>query len=146
MEVLGVKRLTFSTGHPLRSLLRSGSKKIRPDLSPDEQRVLEHGHIRLLIGPEDIARCDQAIIEDHYHHNVTLVGEHLRYAVVYKEQWLAVATWSSAAFPIKDRDQFIRADTMHRLTAKLTLVETGVSTHYHRRPRKHRPEEPEKPL
>jgi hypothetical protein len=35
------------------------------------------------------------------------VGEHLRYAFIYKGQWLAVATWSSAAFHIKDRDQFI---------------------------------------
>ena len=38
---------------------------------------------------------------------MTLVGEHLRYAFIYKGQWLAVATWSSAAFHIKDRDQFI---------------------------------------
>lgn len=83
------------------------STKKRPDLSPDEQHVLEHGHIRLLICPEDIIRCDQAIIKHHYLHNVTLVGEHLRYAFVYKNQWLAVATWSSAAFHIKDRDQFI---------------------------------------
>jgi predicted transposase YbfD/YdcC len=38
---------------------------------------------------------------------VALVGEHLRYAFVYKGRWLAVATWSSAAFHIKDRDRFI---------------------------------------
>jgi predicted transposase YbfD/YdcC len=77
------------------------------DLSTDEQHILEHGHIRLLTSPEDIARCDQAIIEHHYLHNVTLVGEHLRYAFIYKGRWLAVATWSAAAFHIKDRDAFI---------------------------------------
>jgi hypothetical protein len=83
------------------------SKNKRRDLSPDEQHVLEHGHIRLLTSAEDIARCDEAIVEHHYLQDVTLVGEHLRYAFVYKGQWLAVATWSSAAFHIKDRDQFI---------------------------------------
>jgi hypothetical protein len=83
------------------------SKHKRRDLSAEEQHVLEHGHLRLLTSPEDIARCDQAIRQHHYLHDVTLVGEHLRYAFIYKGQWLAVATWSSAAFHIKDRDQFI---------------------------------------
>ena len=83
------------------------SKTKRRDLSPEEQHILEHGHLRLLTSPEDIAQCDEAIIKHHYLHNVTLVGEHLRYAFIYKGQWLAVATWSSAAFHIKDRDQFI---------------------------------------
>jgi Druantia protein DruA len=77
------------------------------ELTADEQHVLEHGHLRLLTRAEDIARCDQIIIEHHYLHDVSLVGEHLRYAFVYQGQWLAVATWSSAAFHIKDRDQFI---------------------------------------
>lgn len=83
------------------------SKYKRRDLSEAEQHVLEHGHIRLLGVPEDIARCDQAIVEHHYLHNVSLVGEHLRYAFIYKGRWLAVATWSAASFHIKDRDQFI---------------------------------------
>jgi hypothetical protein len=83
------------------------SKKKRRDLPPDEQHVLEQGHLRLLTSPEDSARCDQTIIQHHYLHNVTLVGEHLRYAFLYKGQWLAVATWSSASFHIKDRDRFI---------------------------------------
>jgi len=83
------------------------SKNRRHKLSADEQHVLEHGHLRLLSSPEDIARCDQAIIQHHYLHDVTLVGEHLRYAFLYKGQSLALATWSSAAYHIKDRDQFI---------------------------------------
>jgi hypothetical protein len=83
------------------------SKNKRRELSPDEQHVLEHGHIRLLTSPEDIARCDRAIVKHHYLQSVSLVGEHLRYAFVYRGQWLAVATWSAAAFHIKDRDQFI---------------------------------------
>jgi hypothetical protein len=83
------------------------SKSKRPELSREEQHVLDYGHIRLLSSAEDIARCDQAIIEHHYLHHVSLVGEHLRYAFIYQGRWLAVATWSAAAFHIKDRDQFI---------------------------------------
>ena len=74
------------------------SKNKPRDLSPEEQHVLEHGQIRLLSLPKDVSRCDDAIIKHHYLHDVTLVGEHLRYAFIYKGQWLAVATWSSAAF------------------------------------------------
>ena len=83
------------------------SKNKRRELSPEEQQVLEQGHVCLLTSPGHINRCDQAIVEHHYLHSVSLVGEHLRYAFVYKGRWLAVATWSAAAFHIKDRDQFI---------------------------------------
>lgn len=83
------------------------SKNKCRELSPEEQLVLEQGHVCLLTSSGDINRCDQAIVEHHYLHSVSLVGEHLRYAFVYKGRWLAFATWSAAAFHIKDRDQFI---------------------------------------
>jgi hypothetical protein len=83
------------------------SKQKRRDLSADEQRILENGYIRLLTSPQDIARCDALIVQHHYLHSVSLVGEHLRYAFIYRGKWLAVATWSSAAFHLKDRDAFI---------------------------------------
>jgi hypothetical protein len=86
------------------------SQRKRRDLTADEQRILENGHLRLLTRPEDIARCDELIVKHHYLHSVSLVGEHLRYAWVYRGQWLAVATWSSAAFHLKDRDAFIGWD------------------------------------
>ena len=35
------------------------------------------------------------------------MGEQLRYAVTWKGQWLAVATWSAAALHLKARDRFI---------------------------------------
>src|ERR1019366_1865362 len=35
-------------------------------------------------------------------------GSSLCYAFVYKGRWFAVATWSSATFHLKDRDQFIK--------------------------------------
>lgn len=79
-------------------------------LLADEQRVLEHAQVWLLSCPKDIARCDQLIIKHHYLHDATLVGEQLRYAIIYKGKWLGVATWSGAAFHIKDRDEFIGWD------------------------------------
>jgi predicted transposase YbfD/YdcC len=97
------------------------SKHKRRDLSADEQHILEQGQLRLLTRPEEIARCDQAIVEHHYLHDVTLVGEHLRYAFVYKGQWLAVATWSSAAFHLKARDQFI-GWTLEQCHGRLPLL------------------------
>lgn len=75
--------------------------------TPDEQTVLREMTVKLLVRPEDLAKCDQILIDHHYLHSARLVGEHLRYAVVWKGQWLAVATWSAAAFHIKARDRYI---------------------------------------
>lgn len=86
------------------------AKAKRRPLSADEQHVLEHAQVRLLMAPKDKARCDQLIVEHHYLHDATLVGEQLRYAITYKGRWLGVATWSGAAFHVKDRDQFIGWD------------------------------------
>ncbi len=86
------------------------AKPKRKPLAADEQHILDHLHVRLLTSSEDTARCDELIFEHHYLHTVTLVGEHLRYAVIYQGQWLAVATWSAAAFHLKDRDEFIGWD------------------------------------
>jgi hypothetical protein len=83
------------------------SKRKARHVAPDEQHVLEHGYLLLLTSPKDIAQCDEAIRQHHYLHGVTLVGEHLRYAFVYRGRWLALATWSAAAFHLKARDQFI---------------------------------------
>ena len=86
------------------------AKSKRRHLSADEQEIVEQLQVRLLTSPKDTARCDQLIVEHHYLHDATLVGEQLRYAATYKGQWLALATWSGAAFHIKDRDQFIGWD------------------------------------
>lgn len=79
----------------------------RKNLTPDEQQVLDHVQVRLLSKPDDVASCDELIVEHHYLHDATLVGEHLRYAISYQGKWLAVATWSGAALHLKARDQFI---------------------------------------
>ena len=63
-----------------------------------------------MILPKPKARCDRIIRKYHYLHDANLVGEQLRYVATYKGQWLALATWSGAAFHIKDRDEFIGWD------------------------------------
>jgi uncharacterized protein DUF4338/DDE family transposase len=86
------------------------TKTKRRLISPDEQQILEQLQVRVLTSPPETTRCDKLIIEHHYLHDATLVGEQLRYVATYKGQWLAVATWSGAAFHLKDRDQFIGWD------------------------------------
>ncbi len=86
------------------------AKLKRRPLSADEQDILEHLQVRVLDSRQDRARCDELIIQHHYLHDATLVGEQLRYVVTYKGKWLALATWSGAAFHLKDRDEFIGWD------------------------------------
>lgn len=77
----------------------------------DEQDILEQLQVRVLTSRKDMARSDELIVEHHYLHDATLVGEQLRYVASYEGKWLAVATWSGAAFHLKDRDQFIGWDS-----------------------------------
>ena len=86
------------------------AKSKRPKLSANEQDVLDHLQVRLVTSPKDKAWCDKLIVEHHYLKDATLVGEQLRYVATYKGQWLALATWSGAAFHLKDRDGFIGWD------------------------------------
>lgn len=73
----------------------------------EEQVVLAEMIVKLLERPQDIRKCDQILVEHHYLKSAKLVGEQLRYAVIWKGQWLAVATWSAAALHLKARDRFI---------------------------------------
>ena len=86
------------------------AKSNRRKPSVNEQEVLDHLQVRLLTSAKDKAQCDQLIVEHHYLKDATLVGEQLRYVATYKGQWLALATWSGAAFHLKDRDDFIGWD------------------------------------
>ena len=87
------------------------SRAKRKNLTASEQHLLEHAQVVLLTKAELCARCDELIFEHHYLHDATLVGEHLRYALVYKGQWYAVATWAAPALHLKARDEFIGWNT-----------------------------------
>jgi predicted transposase YbfD/YdcC len=84
---------------------KSQSRFRRP--TPDEQTVLSQMTVKLLDRPEDLRKCDQILVEHHYLKSAKLVGEQLRYAVLWRGQWQAVATWSAAALHLKARDKFI---------------------------------------
>jgi len=73
----------------------------------DEQTVLREMSLKVLVNSKDIGRCDRILVEEHYLHSAQLVGEQLRYALIWKGQWLAVAAWSAAALHLKARDQYI---------------------------------------
>ena len=97
----------------------SRAKRKKP--TPSEQHLLEHAHVALLTRSEEIDRCDEVIVEYHYLHDATVVGEQLRYALIYKGGWLAVATWSAAALHLKARDEFI-GWTAEQCRARRSLI------------------------
>jgi predicted transposase YbfD/YdcC len=108
-----LSRLGFSTffGTSCRNyftVLRMTKRKVRfRRPSAHEQTVLRQMEVKLLVRPKDLERCDQILVEHHYLHSAQLVGEQMRYAVVWRGQWLAVAAWSAAALHLKARDGFI---------------------------------------
>jgi hypothetical protein len=50
---------------------------------------------------------DRLLIEHHYLHSATLVGEAMRYVATDGKRWLALLTWSTAAFKCAPRDRWI---------------------------------------
>jgi hypothetical protein len=102
---IGIRVYDIFRDIPAALFYSSGTAKAkRPHLSADEQEILDHLQVRLLTPPKDTIRCDELIVEHHYLHDGTLVGEQLRYVATYQGRWLALATWSGAAFHLKDRD------------------------------------------
>ena len=81
------------------------TKSVR--VPPAEQDILDHLEVLELTERDQVRRCDALISEHQYVHDASLVGEHLRYAAVYRGQWLAGASCSAAARHLKARDAFI---------------------------------------
>ena len=73
--------------------------------APSEQAILHRVEV-ILLGEDDAqgARYDALMVAHHYLHNSQLVGERLRYVAVCDGQWLALLSWSAAAYHLKDRD------------------------------------------
>src|SRR5690606_23184053 len=87
-------------------------KRRRP--SWPEQLVIKNLEVRLVTDEKEIERFDKLLEEHHYLHSAKLVGEHLRYVAIYEGERLALASWSSAAFHLRDRDEFIGWDERQR--------------------------------
>jgi hypothetical protein len=95
-------------------------KENRTEATADEQEVLRGMTVRLVL-PEERARFDEIIIREHYLHNAVLVGEQLRYVVEYKGRWVALLSWSAAAYHLKHREAWLNWTPAQR-SRRLPLV------------------------
>jgi predicted transposase YbfD/YdcC len=72
----------------------------------EEQQVLDGLQVRL-VSPEERARFDALLLEHHYLHSATAVGEQLRYVATFAGQWLGLALWAAPALHLRGRDGYI---------------------------------------
>jgi len=79
----------------------------RPIITSEQQLVLDEVELRLVTEREERVRFDQVLVEGHYLHNVEIVGKQLRYVAEYRGQWVALMIWSSGAYKLKLREQWI---------------------------------------
>jgi len=78
----------------------------RPVITEEQQALLDGVQMRV-IAPEERERFDQLIAKEHYLGNARLVGEQLRYVAEYQGQWVALMSWSAAAYKLKLREEWI---------------------------------------
>jgi len=76
--------------------------------APSEQAVLNRVEV-MLLGDDEAARAryDGLMIAHHYLKSSRLVGEQLRYVAQVDGQWLALVSWSAAAYHLKDREDWL---------------------------------------
>ena len=74
--------------------------------SPPEPLLLEAVTVRLMQNSER-ERFDEELVTKHYLQNANAVGRVLRYVAEYRGQWVALLVFSSPAFHIKLRDQWL---------------------------------------
>ncbi len=75
-----------------------------------------------LIGPEEQERFDELIRKEHYLKNATWVGRRLFYVAEYQGQWLALLAWTSAAYNLKDREDWIGWSAPQRKRRRALVV------------------------
>jgi Domain of unknown function (DUF4338)/DDE_Tnp_1-associated len=74
--------------------------------TPPEPKLLEAVTVRLIEDSER-ERFDEELVTKHYLKNATAVGRVLRYVAEYQSQWVALLVFSSPAFHLKIRDQWL---------------------------------------
>ncbi len=80
--------------------------KHRPLITEEEQAMLNGVQVRLMESWER-ERHDRLMVQEHYLGNAQLVGEQLRYVAEYQGQWVALLSWSAAAYKLKLREAWI---------------------------------------
>jgi hypothetical protein len=78
----------------------------RPLLSDAEQAMLAGVQVRLL-APDERPQFDHLMSTEHYLRSAELVGERLRYVAEYQGQWVALLSWSAAAYHLQHREAWI---------------------------------------
>ena len=73
---------------------------------PPESRLLNDITLRLLEESER-TRFDELLVREHYLKNATTVGQVLRYVAEYEGRWMALLVFTSSAFHLKLRDQWL---------------------------------------
>ena len=74
---------------------------------PEESKLLSDLTVELL-DPLDRPVFDQLLATRHYLKNPTAVGQVLRYVVKYGERWVALLVFSSPAFHLKPREEWLQ--------------------------------------
>ena len=74
--------------------------------APPEPLLLEAVTVRLIADSER-ERFAKELVTKHYLKNANTVGRVLRYVAEYRDQWLALVVFSSPAYHIKLRDQWL---------------------------------------
>jgi hypothetical protein len=95
-------------------------KCAKPILTPEQQALLD-GVVVRQIQPSERGFFDRLLTEQHYLHSAELVGEQLRYVAEFPSQWVALLSWSAAAFNLKERERWIGWDCRQK-KRRLTLV------------------------
>ena len=80
---------------------------------PTEQDVLGKVTVRL-IQEHEKPLWNELIEQEHYLHNPRLVGEQLRYVAEVDGEWVALLSWSGAAYHLAGRDRWVGWTDMQR--------------------------------
>lgn len=75
--------------------------------TPPEPKLLEGLTVRLIEDSER-QRFDEELVRRHYLRNAAAVGRLLRYVAEYQGQWVALLMFSSPAWHLKPRDQWLQ--------------------------------------
>jgi hypothetical protein len=86
-----------------------------------EQEILDHLDLKLLESDEDRARFEKMMVSHHYLKSDRLVGEQLRYVAQVHGQWVALLSWSAAAYHLKHREAWVGWNEAQR-RRRLALV------------------------
>lgn len=78
----------------------------RPILSEEQQNLLQAVQVRL-VAPAEQERFVHLMSTEHYLQSAKLVGEQLSYVAEYQGQWVALLSWSAAAYHLKHRETWI---------------------------------------